>query len=161
MRPIPTLSAALLAASLLAGCTEEIVTSPDQSSYRQGTNSTASSVTSGNQGFYTDPYQGVATSSFPAATSSAPLAPAGVQAQVTASQPRGLFKKTLELTVTVSNKDAVARSGYLVATFKDGSGKTDLQYLYLTLAPGIDQIVKLTSSIPATGGTVVFKERFL
>lgn len=159
MRPIP-LVAAMLAASLLGGCTEEIVTSPDQSSYRQDTNTTAASATTGNQGFSTAPYQGVATSSLPS-TSSASFAPAGVQAQVTASQPRGLFKKTLELTVTVSNKDAVARTGYLVATFKDGAGKTDLQYLYLTLAPGIDQIVKLTSSIPATGGTVVFKERFL
>lgn len=157
MRSSPYILATMLAAVLLAGCTEETLILPDQSSYRQTTTTTSST----DQGIYSDPYQSPATSSTPASTSATPATGTGVQAQVTSQQTRGLFKKTLELTVQASNKDSVAHTGFLIATFQDTAGKSELQYFHLTLAPGANQTVTITSSKPAANGTVVFSERLL
>lgn len=157
MRHSPYLLAAMVAAFLLAGCTEEIVTYPEQSAYRQDTTSSYTDVPTTGTGIY-NPYTGVATSSQTATSSTTAT---GVQAQVTASQPRGIFKKVLEVTVQVSNKDTVERSGYLVITFTDAAGKTELAYRYVTIAPGGLQTVTVASTHPATSGTVVFKEWFL
>lgn len=161
MRHSPYLLAAMLAAFLLAGCTEEIITTPDQSAYRQDTTTSSySNVPASSNGIY-NPYTGIATTSQTATTSTTPTAGALVQAQVTASTPRGLFKKTLEVTVQVSNKDTVEHSGYLVVTFTDAAGKTELAYRYVTIAPNGLQSVTVSSTNPASSGSVVFKERFL
>lgn len=162
MRQSPSFLAAMLAAFLMAGCTEEIITAPEQtSSYRQDTTSSYANVPASNQGLYIDPTQSVATGSWSATGSTTPTTGLGVQAQVTSSQARGLIKKTFELTVQVTNRDGVERTGYLVATFKDSTGKSELAYRYVTLAPGSNQTLTISSTAPATSGSVVFKERFL
>ncbi|HEY9855778.1 MAG TPA: hypothetical protein V6D05_08595 [Stenomitos sp.] len=160
MRPSPLILAAMLVAAVTAGCGDETPVVPDQSSYRQTTSTTSTTTYASSQGQYVDPYQTVATASSTATTSAVP-AGTGVKAQVTSSQTRGLFKKTLEVTVTVQNQDTVEHSGYLVITFLDSAGKAELAYRYLTLAPNGIETVTVASVNPAASGAAVFKERFL
>lgn len=160
MRPNPFILSTMLVVAVLAGCSEDPLTVPDQSSYRQTTDYSQSTATYGtSQGIYVDPALEVATSSPVATVSATPGS--GVTAEVSSSQTTGIFKKTLELAITVQNQDEVEHSGYLVVTFRDAAGQTELAYRYVTIAPHGLQTLKVSSTGPAASGAVVFRERFL
>ena len=187
--PINTLLFTLLALSLV-GCGQSPSTSPlgttsqdaslSSSSYA-GSNSIYGS--SGSSSTVTSPDTLSSTTAVPTNISSAvstapttsgdltpspqptptpdPMAGQGIIASLLSQGAHGWFSSDLDAAINVVNHDAVAESGYVIATFTFQGSPCDLEYYYVTLAPGASQQFTLTSAQPADAVTLSFRTKFL
>lgn len=176
-KPAIALVLGLLAVSLV-GCGEAVETSPsltaasstttsdDRSSSLYGgittsgaAISTTTSTTSGSSNSMTNGSPATQTSQLAMAPD--PLAGKGISATLVEQTPHSWFSRNLDAKVSVVNHDAVARSGYVIATFSSHGSPSDLQYRYITLAPRGTQTMTLSSTKPADDASIDFRSKFL